>query len=243
MAWRTHLEQAINGKHPVLGRIVVFVIYALIALSTISIGIESMPDLPSSWRVALAILEVIAVVVFTIEYVVRLILAPRKLAYVLSPGGLVDILAIAPFYLSLGVDLRALRAFRLLRVLRLLKFARYGNALERLGLALRMVREELVIFGSCAIITLYLCAIGIFYFEHDAQPMVFSSVFDSMWWAAVTLTTVGYGDMYPITFGGRLFTVLVLFVALGVIAIPTGLIGSAMSKVRGVELPEEDGGS
>jgi voltage-gated potassium channel len=117
--------------------------------------------------------------------------------------------------------------------------ARYTGAIERLTAAIRMVREELIVFGVVACLTLYLCAIGIYYFENEAQPEAFSSVFSSMWWAAVTLTTVGYGDVYPVTTGGRIFTIVVLFMALGVVAIPTGLVSSALTKLRGVVPPDD----
>ncbi len=97
------------------------------------------------------------------------------------------------------------------------------------------MREELIIFATVAVFALYLCGIAIYYFEHAAQPKAFASVFDGMWWAAVTLTTVGYGDIYPITAGGRMFTILVLFVALGSIAVPTGLVSSALARLRATE--------
>ena len=123
---------------------------------------------------------------------------------------------------------------------RLLKMIRYSGAADRIGASFRMVREELIVFGLTSFLTLYFCAIGIYYFEHEVQPDKFSSVFDSMWWSAVTLTTVGYGDSYPITAGGKIFTVLVLFVALGVIAIPTGLVSSALGRVRNEEKPPKE---
>ena len=102
---------------------------------------------------------------------------------------------------------------------------------------------ELIVFVGFALFTLYLCGIGIYYFEHAAQPKAFASVFDGMWWATVTLTTVGYGDVYPITAGGRAFTVVVLFMALGAIAVPTGLISAALTRLRDLEQDEsaEDG--
>jgi voltage-gated potassium channel len=237
MDWRTHVRTALDGEHPRIGRSVVLVLYALIIFSTLSISIETLPDLPS-WAISvLADAEFAVVGVFTVEYVLRIATAPDRLAYVRSFFGIVDLLAILPFYLSLGVDLRALRAIRLLRLFRLLKIARYSAATRRMGIAIRSAKDELIIFGSCAVFILYLCAIGIYYFEHDAQPEAFSSVFAAMWWAAVTLTTVGYGDVYPVTIGGRVFTVVVLFVALGVIAIPTGVISSAMARLR----DEDDG--
>ena len=95
-----------------------------------------------------------------------------------------------------------------------------------------MAREELILFGFVAAIMLYLSAVGIYYFENSAQPEQFKSVFHSLWWAVTTLTTVGYGDMYPITVGGKLFTFCVLIIGLGIVAVPTGLIASALSQIR-----------
>ena len=105
--------------------------------------------------------------------------------------------------------------------------------------AVGIVREELVLFLlNVALILIFLSAVGIYYFEHDRQPEHFASVFHSLWWAVVTLTTVGYGDMFPITTGGRVFTFFVLFLGLGIVAVPTGLFASALAKARE---EEEDG--
>jgi voltage-gated potassium channel len=244
MDWRTEVRALLDGTHPKVGRGLVFFLYGLIVVSAISIGIETLPGLPAWAASLLAIAEVTVVTVFTAEYALRIAVAPKKLAYLTSFWGIVDLVAILPFYLGLGVDLRAVRVLRLLRLFRLLKMARYGRAADRLVAAFRMVREELVVFGLAALLLLYLGSIGIYYFEHEAQPEKFSSVFASMWWAAVTLTTVGYGDIYPVTVGGRIFTVLMLLVALGVIAVPTGLISSALSRLRTVEreIPEDGDG-
>ena len=97
-------------------------------------------------------------------------------------------------------------------------------------------KEELLLFGFAALILLYLSATGIYYFEHAAQPSQFKSIFHSLWWAVTTLTTVGFGDMYPVTTGGKLFTFIVLAIGLGVVAVPTGLIASAMSQARTEDL-------
>jgi voltage-gated potassium channel len=241
MTFKEQVRAALDGDHPVLGHSVVFALYALIAFSTLSIGIETIPDLPQDMRIFLTVMEWITVVAFTVEYALRIWIAPDKLAYIRSFYGIIDLLAILPFYLSFGlVDMRALRAFRLFRLLRLFKVARYNRATRRIATALKLVREELIVFAAFALFTLYLCGIGIYYCEHDAQPKVFASVFDGIWWAAVTLTTVGYGDVYPVTVGGRLFTMCIMFVALGAIAVPTGLISSAMTRLRHAEEEAED---
>jgi len=137
-----------------------------------------------------------------------------------------------PFYLATTIDLRSLRLVRFIRLLRLLKLARYNNAIVRFTKAIYLVKEELIIFTLASLVTIYFAALGIYHFEHDAQPEVFRSIFDSLWWAVATLTTVGYGDIYPITLAGRIFTFLILMVGLGLIAVPTGIVASALSEVR-----------
>ncbi|RYZ95533.1 MAG: two pore domain potassium channel family protein, partial [Moraxellaceae bacterium] len=122
---------------------------------------------------------------------------------------------------------------------RVLKVGRYGGAMDRFLAAIRQTKEELLIFSFVAMILLYLSAMGIYYFEHAAQPDKFQSLFDCIWWAAVTLTTVGYGDIYPITVGGRIFTVFILLLGLGLVAIPTGIVASALSVLRRSEVSEK----
>ena len=149
--------------------------------------------------------------------------------------GLVDLVAILPFYIGTGVDLRSIRAFRLLRLFRLLKLARYSRAMQRYHRAFIIAKEELVLFSVTALILFYLASVGIYHFEHVAQPEAFKSVFHSFWWAVTTLTTVGYGDAYPITLGGKIFTFFVLMIGLGFVAVPTGLFASALSAARSEE--------
>jgi voltage-gated potassium channel len=108
--------------------------------------------------------------------------------------------------------------------------ARYSSALRRFGRAFIDAKEELVVFTAFTLIILWLAAVGIYYCENAAQPELFSSVFHSLWWAVATLTTVGYGDIYPITVGGRLFTFLILMLGLSVVAVPAGILSSALSQ-------------
>lgn len=91
-------------------------------------------------------------------------------------------------------------------------------------------KEQIILFMVITLILIYFSAVGIYYFENEAQPEHFSSVFESLWWSIVTLTTVGYGDVYPITVGGRIFTFFILLIGLGIVAIPTGIISSALTK-------------
>lgn len=209
-----------------------YLVQALIVLSLVSFAVETLPDLSSEFRLWLRFIEVFTIAIFTMEYVVRLLLSRPRFLYAFSFFGIVDLLAILPFYIASGIDLRSLRAFRLLRLFRLLKLARYSKAMQRFHRAFLIAREELVLFGFTALIVLYLSAVGIYYFERDAQPAEFSSVFQSLWWAVSTLTTVGYGDVVPVTVGGRVFTFFVLVIGLGIVAVPTGLFASALSKTR-----------
>ena len=126
----------------------------------------------------------------------------------------------------------AIRAVRLFRIVRILKLTRYSKAMARFGKALKLAAEEIVLFMAAIAILLYISALGIYYFENDVQPDVFVSVFHSLWWATATLTTVGYGDVYPITVGGRIFTFVILMCGLGTIAVPAGIVATALTKAR-----------
>jgi voltage-gated potassium channel len=209
-----------------------YLFQTLIVLSLVAFAFETLPDLPQAWVNGLQIFETVTVLIFTLEFILRLALCRPTLAYAFSFYGLVDVLAILPFYLTTGLDLRSLRAFRLLRLFRLLKLVRYSAAMRRYHKAFSIAREELIYFGILSFILLYLSAVGIYYFEHEAQPETFASVFHCLWWAIATLSAVGYGDIIPVTAGGKIFTFFVLIIGLGVVAVPSGLFASALSKAR-----------
>ena len=128
--------------------------------------------------------------------------------------------------------MRSLRTLRLLRLFRILKLFRYSQAARRFSRALAISKEELFLFFFASLLLIYLFAVGIYYFEHQAQPQRFRTIFDSIWWSVCSITTVGYGDAYPVTAGGRLFTCLMLFVGLGIVAVPSGIIAAALTTVR-----------
>jgi voltage-gated potassium channel len=207
-----------------------FFIQSLILLSIVTFSIETMPNLKPQTKLILQNIEIFSVVVFTIEYLLRIYVADSKPRFVFSFFGIIDLLAILPFYLSFGVDLRSLRALRFLRLFRVLKLVRYNRAINHFTRAISTAKEEIFLFIFVTLILIYFSAIGIYYFENQAQPDHFSSIFDSLWWAIITLTTVGYGDVYPITVGGKIFTFFILMIGLGIVAIPTGIISSALTK-------------
>ena len=215
------------------GRIFDWSVIVLIGVSMVSLTISTLPNLPDTFRRVQVFVEVAIVVLFSVEYCLRLVTAPKKLRYIFSVYGIVDLVAIVPFYLSSGtVDLTALRVVRLLRIIAILKLTRYRAAVDRFGKAIALAREELVLFAAVTAMLLYFAAVGIYYFEREAQPEAFPSIVHSLWWATATITTVGYGDVYPVTAGGRMFTFLVLVCGLGIVAVPAGLLASALTKVR-----------
>lgn len=204
----------------------------LIFLSMISYTIETLPDISVETLRIIQYLDISIVVIFSIEYLLRVYSADNRIKFIFSWYGLIDLVAILPFYLALGMDASSLRALRLFRLLRLLKLARYNKAMIRFVRALNVAREELIIFSLASLILLYFSAAIIYYFEHAVQPNIYRSIFDSLWWAVATLTTVGYGDIYPVTSLGRAFTVLILIIGLGMVSVPAGIIASAFSAVR-----------
>ena len=234
------LRSIIEDTDTKSGRVFDLVVQALIVISLISFSIETLPDLESSTRQLLRWVEVSCVVVFTLEYFLRIAVAKNKRGFIFSFFGIVDLIAVLPFYLALGIDLRSVRAFRLLRLLRLLKLTRYSEAMRTLTLAIRLVREELILFFIVSLIVLYLTAVGIYYFENPAQPEKFSSIFSSMWWSVATLTAVGYGDIYPITVGGKVFTFFILLVGLGIVSVPAGILASALSEAKNLNQKSKD---
>ncbi|HAP70062.1 MAG TPA: ion transporter [Flavobacteriales bacterium] len=239
MKLKEQLHKIVVESDSKRGRIFDLFIQALILLSLITFSIETLPDLHDYHKRQLRWFEIFSVTVFTIEYVLRLWLTKPTKAYAFSFFGIVDLLAILPFYISSGVDLRSIRVFRLLRLFRVFKLFKYNTAIARLSNAFSSIKKELTVFMVGTIFLLYVSAVGIYYFENPVQPESFTSVFHCMWWAVTTLTTVGYGDMYPITAGGKLFSTVVVFIGMGIVAIPTGLLASAFSQTFKDNIPDQ----
>ncbi|KXI29093.1 ion transporter [Paraglaciecola hydrolytica] len=229
---RDNIKRMLENPDHISGKCFVVFIQFLIIVSLITFSIDTLPELSSEDRKLLNIIEGITVFIFTIEYITRIVVADHKLRFIFSFFGLVDLLAILPYYIVTGLDLRTVRIFRLLRLVRILKLLKYNKAIKRFQRAISIAKEELILSAAVALIMLYLSSVGIYYFENEAQPEQFKSVFHSLWWAITTLTTVGYGDMYPVTAGGKFFTFFVLIIGLGVVAVPTGLVASALTQAR-----------
>lgn len=184
--------------------------------------------------------EYFSVAVFSVEYVLRVWSCVEdppyrrpirgRLRFVVSPLALVDLSAVLPFYLPfLAVDLRVLRMFRMLRIMRLMRIAKLGRYSQSLQMLLRVVqsrKEQLLSSASILLILVIVAASLIFYAEHEAQPKSFSSIPAAMWWAVVTLTTIGYGDVYPVTVVGKLLASVIAVLGIGMVALPTAILGT-----------------
>ena len=211
----------------------------LVAVSVVLLFAEGIPGLPDAATNILGRFQTIIIVLFTMEYVLRVAAAPRKRKYIFSFYGIVDLLSIAPSYLSLWIgtgtdmdtDFAVVRAFRFLRIFRIMKIGRYNKAFGRFGKAFSAAKEELFVFLIAVSMLVCITGVGVYHFESKEQPENFKSVFDGLWWAIATLTTVGYGDVKPETIGGKLFSSIVVLCGLGIVAAPSGIIAAALTKV------------
>lgn len=217
-------------------------IMVLIALSVMAIVLQSYQTLAVRYASVFSTFETVTVAVFTLEYLLRIwtadLLYPEarrpRLKYALSFMAMIDLLAILPFYLPFfAADLRFLRMVRLLRLFRLLrvfKLGRYFDALQLIVDVLRKSAAQLIISVALCLFVMLFSAIIMYTVENPVQPEQFPNVISSLWWAICTLTTVGYGDVYPVTTVGRFFAAVISLVGIGIIAIPTGIIAGGFSS-------------
>ena len=178
---------------------------------------------------------------FTMEYAVRLTGHKDKKAFAMSFNGLIDLVAILPFYLTLGfADASFVRIFRLFRVFRILKLTRHMKAMRDLKNAFLKVKEELLIVTIFSSFMVYIFSYLIYSFEHQAQPEKVVDMLDALWLAFVTVTTLGYGDITPITPVGRALTAMFMFFSIGLITAPSGILTTAFLANRKEEVEAEE---
>ncbi|HQO10622.1 MAG TPA: ion transporter [Clostridiales bacterium] len=208
---------------------------ALVFLYIIVYTFETVPSFLEYYKYFF-LFDSIFLSIFTVEYAMRIWSAPKRRSYIFSFFGIVDLISILPSLFTIGIiNFQGIRIARLMRLFKIFKNKSVNASVQRLKSAFVMIRSELLVFMFIVILLLYFSAVGIYTFEHTAQPDKFSSIPESLWWALTTFTTVGYGDMYPITTGGRIFTSLVLIIGLALVAIPTGLIASSLSSISAKE--------
>ncbi|RRS10551.1 ion transporter [Pseudoalteromonas sp. J010] len=231
-----------TGKYRKVGRAVDIFLITLILTNVVAIVLESERDLAKAYHYYFLTLELVSVAIFAVEYLLRLWCCvdkldyrhldlpnwKKRLKYLVSPLAVIDLIAILPTILMafIAFDLRFLRVIRLLRIF---KLTRYSRAMQLLLAAFKEESSSLLAAFFIMSVVLIMASCGIYLIEHDVQPDKFGSIPKSMWWAMATLTTVGYGDVVPITPLGQFFGGVITLLSMGMVAIPTGLLASSFA--------------
>lgn len=213
-------------------------ILTLIFLNVLAVILGTVKELENRFALTFYWFEIFSVIVFTIEYLARVWSCVSqkeysnpitgRLRFIIKPLSVIDLLAVLPFYLSFVVfDLRFMRALRLFRIFRLAKLGRYSSSVRLLGRVISNKKEELVITAMVMVLLVVLASSFMYFAENEAQPDKFPDIPTAMWWSIVTLTTVGYGDVFPLTGLGKFFAGVIAVLGIGMFALPTGIIGAS----------------
>lgn len=212
-------------------------ILVLIFLNVVAVILGTVKSVEERFQSTLHWFEVFSVAVFTIEYLARLwacVSQSRyahpvfgRLRFIFKPMAIIDLLAILPFYLTFfTADMRFMRALRLFRILRIAKLGRYSSSFQLFGRVFRSKKEELFITVMVMLLLIVMSASFMYFAENEAQPDKFPDIPSTMWWAVVTLTTVGYGDVFPVTPLGKVLAMVIAILGVGMFALPTGILGA-----------------
>ncbi len=218
------------------------ILSVLILLNLIAVSLESVPSLSNSYSKLFMYFEIFSVIIFSIEYLARIWASAAKkdkhnssslrnrLSYIFSFTGIIDFLAIVPSILALFIVSVDLRWLRVLRLLRLLKISHYSTALEDLWSAISHERSSFVAALYLFAIALFFSSAMMYVAEHNAQPEKFKSIPETMWWSLITLTTVGYGDVSPLTPAGKIIGAITAIMGVCVVALLTGIVANAFAN-------------
>ena len=217
-------------------------IMTLIVLNVLAVIVETVEPIYLKYQVYFDFFEYFSVVIFSIEYIIRLWACTIKeeyshpvwgrLRYMFSVEALIDLLAILPFYLPLffTVDMRVIRILRLFRLMRIFKLGRYSVAFGMIVKVIERRREELMITLTLVLVLIILSSSLMYYIEHEVQPEAFTSIPATMWWSVATLTTVGYGDVYPVTPLGKILAAFIAILGIGIFALPAGILAAGFES-------------
>lgn len=236
-SWRHRLHEIIYEADTKEGKLFDIVLLIAIIASIVFVMLESVKSFDEKLYEFLNIAEWIITILFSIEYILRIVAIKKPFRYIFSFYGIIDLLSTLPKYLSFVIvgshNLAALRALRLLRVFRILKLTRYVGASNRLIIALRASKAKIAVFLFFVVI---ICIIlGTIMYMVEGEENGFTSIPRSVYWAIVTLTTVGFGDIAPNTPLGQLIASVIMILGYSIIAIPTGIVGAEMSKMTNDE--------
>ena len=231
---RQKWSEIIFGHHTKEGKAFDVILLWAILLSILAVILESVSSIKLKYGTILTALEWVFTILFTIEYILRIIISKRPLRYIFSFYGIVDLLSTIPTYLALffvGPQfLATIRIFRLLRVFRVLKLTRYMGESKSLGQALLASRAKIIIFMGVILSTTVLIGTLMYIIEGSYENTEFTSIPRSIYWAIVTITTVGYGDIAPVTAFGQFLSAVLMILGYAIIAVPTGIVTSEMAK-------------
>lgn len=225
-----------------IDKIVAVFLMILIIVNSCAVVLESVDEIYQPYESIFHAIEYVSVAIFTVEYVLRLWIAPLdpryakpfwgRLRYAFSAMAIVDLLAILPAFLPLlfAFDLRLMRFLRIFRLFRLFKMSRYVSSLNTLDDVVRSKKEELVVMTVMILMLLVFASTIMYVVENEAQPDKFPHIPAAMWWGMATLTTVGYGDIFPITPLGKLLGAFIAFLGIGMFALPTGILASGFAE-------------
>jgi voltage-gated potassium channel len=231
-----------SDHHSHLSRLVNSLLIILISLNVIAVSLETVNTIYEKYNVLFYNFEIFSITIFSIEYILRVWAITSenrykhpftgRIKFVFTFNAIIDLLAILPFYLPMfiGVDLRFIRVLRLLRLVRILKISRYMHATTMISNVFKSKKEELAISLMLIVFLMIVVSSIMFYVEHDAQPDKFSSIPSTMWWSVATLTTVGYGDLFPITVLGKTLASVISILGIGMVALPAGILASGFSE-------------
>lgn len=240
---RVHLALSGTADAP-RARIVSYGLIGLILLNVLAVMVESVAWIRAGYEAWLNDFEIFSVTVFVAEYLLRLWSCTAsheyerpvagRLRFALTPLAIIDLLAVLPSLLLWGgVDLRFLRILRLARLIRLAKLGRYSRALQTMRAVVLARREELLMALMVMVMILVVASSLMYMAENERQPQAFSSIPAAMWWGIMTLTTVGYGDVYPVTVLGKVTAAVIAVAGIGLFALPAGILGSGFVELRG----------
>jgi len=235
--WKARLYETIFEADTRLGKLFDISLLILIILSTLIVMLETVPEMPAAFTHYFYILEWVFTIIFTLEYGLRIIAVEKKRKYIFSFLGLVDFLSILPTYAALLVTgaqvFLVIRTIRLLRVFRILKLAQFIGAGNTLRSALYASRHKISVFLLTVLMTVIIS--GTIMYLVEGREHGFTSIPKSIYWAIVTMTTVGYGDIAPQTFLGQAIASLIMVLGYGIIAVPTGIVSAEMIQFKSKE--------
>lgn len=239
---RVHDVLVETDDNELLDKIIAFGLIALIIANVVAVVIETVDWINQAYSGFFLAFEAFSLAVFSIEYLFRLWIAPLdprypgrfrgRIKYALTPMAIIDLLAIVPAFLPffIAMDLRIVRVLRIFRLFRLLKMSRYVESLNSLDDVVRAKKEELLV-TTILIVTMLLFSGSLMYVvENEAQPDKFPDIPSALWWGIATLTTVGYGDVFPVTPVGKLLGGMIAFLGIGIFALPTGILASGFAE-------------